>query len=138
VLADMQTFFEHRGDIAGKKVAWVGDGNNMCNTYIEAASLLDFELTIAVPTGFEPALLAQQDRPNVRLVSQPTEAVKDAALVVTDVWASMGQEQEAPRRREIFAPYQVLYTRMVFRIIFFCHPQLHINWHKLEYVFKNV
>jgi ornithine carbamoyltransferase len=107
VLADMQTFFEHRGDIAGKKVAWVGDGNNMCNTYIEAAGLLDFELTIAVPTGFEPALLAQQDRPNVRLVSQPAEAVRDAALVVTDVWASMGQEQEAPRRREIFAPYQV-------------------------------
>jgi ornithine carbamoyltransferase len=107
VLADMQTFFEHRGDIAGRKVAWVGDGNNMCNTYIEAASLLDFELTIAVPTGFEPALLAQQDRPNVRLVSQPAEAVRDAALVVTDVWASMGQEQEAPRRREIFAPYQV-------------------------------
>ncbi len=107
VLADMQTFFEHRGDIAGRKVAWVGDGNNMCNTYIEAASLLDFELTIAAPTGFEPALLAQQDRPNVRLVSQPTEAVRDAALVVTDVWASMGQEQEAPRRREIFAPYQV-------------------------------
>jgi len=107
VLADMQTFFEHRGDIAGKKVAWVGDGNNMCNTYIEAASLLDFELTIAVPTGFEPALLAQQDRPNVRLVSQPADAVRDAALVVTDVWASMGQEQEAPRRREIFAPYQV-------------------------------
>jgi ornithine carbamoyltransferase len=58
-------------------------------------------------TGFEPALLAQQDRPNVRLVSQPTDAVRDAALVVTDVWASMGQEQEAPRRREIFAPYQV-------------------------------
>ena len=107
VLADMQTFFEHRGDIAGKKVAWVGDGNNMCNSYIEAAGLLDFELTIAVPTGFEPVLLTQQNRPNVRLVSQPAEAVRDAALVVTDVWASMGQEQEAPRRREIFAPYQV-------------------------------
>ena len=107
VLADMQTFFEHRGDIAGKKVAWVGDGNNMCNSYIEAAGLLDFELTIAVPTGFEPVLLTQQNRPNVRLVGQPAEAVRDAALVVNDVWASMGQEQEAPRRREIFAPYQV-------------------------------
>jgi ornithine carbamoyltransferase len=125
VLADMQTFFEHRGDIAGKKVAWVGDGNNMCNTYIEAAGLLDFELTIAVPTGFEPVLLAQQDRPNVRLVSQPAEAVRDAALVVTDVWASMGQEQEAPRRREIFAPYQVtpdLMARAADALFMHCLP----------------
>jgi ornithine carbamoyltransferase len=109
VLADMQTFFEHRGDIAGRKVAWVGDGNNMCNTYIEAAPLLGFDLSVAVPEGFEPDLLAPHAAPNARveLHRNPEDAVKDADLVITDVWVSMGQEQEASRRRQLLAPYQV-------------------------------
>ncbi len=109
LLADMQTFFEHRGDIAGRKVAWVGDGNNMCNTYIEAAATLGFELAVAVPPGFEPALLSPQAsaNPRITLCRDPQEAVRGADLVVTDVWVSMGQEQEAQRRREQLAAYQV-------------------------------
>jgi ornithine carbamoyltransferase len=109
LLADMQTFFEHRGDIAGRKVAWVGDGNNMCNTYIEAAGLLDFQLTVAVPAGFEPAALSAQSGAggHVTLTQDPAEAVRGADLVVTDVWVSMGQEEEAARRRQVMAPFQV-------------------------------
>ena len=109
LLADMQTFFEHRGDIAGRKVAWVGDGNNMCNTYIEAAGLLNFQLTVAVPAGFEPAALSAQSGAggHVTLTQDPAEAVRGADLVVTDVWVSMGQEEEAARRRQVMAPFQV-------------------------------
>jgi ornithine carbamoyltransferase len=109
LLADMQTFFEHRGDIAGRKVAWVGDGNNMCNTYIEAAGLLNFQLTVAVPAGFEPAALSVQSGAggHVTLTQDPAEAVRGADLVVTDVWVSMGQEEEAARRRQVMAPFQV-------------------------------
>jgi ornithine carbamoyltransferase len=106
LLADLQTFFERRGDIAGRKVAWVGDGNNMCNSYIEAASLLDFSLTVASPPGFEPdGLHAVAANADIRLVSDPAAA--DADLIVTDVWVSMGQEEEATARRDAFAPYQV-------------------------------
>jgi ornithine carbamoyltransferase len=108
LLADLQTFFERRGDIAGRKVAWVGDGNNMCNTYIEAASLLDFSLTVATPTGFEPeGLRAVAGHADIRLVNDPSAAVVDADLIVTDVWVSMGQEDEVTARRAAFAPYQV-------------------------------
>jgi ornithine carbamoyltransferase len=108
LLADLQTFLEHRGDISGRTVAWVGDGNNMCNTYIEAASLLEFNLRIAVPEGFEPALLEDySDKASIELVRDPVTAVRDAALVVTDVWASMGQEDEARMRRQTFSRFQV-------------------------------
>ena len=106
LLADLQTFLEHRGDISGRTVAWVGDGNNMCNTYIEAASLLEFNLRIAVPEGFEPALLEDYSgKASIELVRDPVTAVRDAALVVTDVWASMGQEDEAQIRRQTFRPF---------------------------------
>ena len=105
VLADLQTFFEHRGDIAGRRVAWVGDGNNMCNSYVEAAGLLGFELRVATPPGFAPSLV--DTGANVLLTADPHEAVAGADLVVTDVWASMGQEEEAALRRSRFAPYQV-------------------------------
>ncbi len=108
LLADMQTFFEHRGDIRGRTVAWVGDGNNMCHSYINAASRLDFRLHIATPEGYEPAaelLAAHGDR--VTLLRDPHAAVADADLVVTDVWASMGQEDENSRRRQAFQNYQV-------------------------------
>ena len=108
LLADMQTFIEQRGSIAGKTVAWVGDGNNMCNTYIEAAQQFDFQLRIACPQGYEPKaefLAAAGDR--VRIVRDPREAVAGAHLVSTDVWTSMGQEEEAAERLALFAPYQV-------------------------------
>jgi len=108
LLADMQTFFEHRGDISGKTVAWVGDGHNMCQSYINAARQFDFELAIACPEGFEPRadlLAANSDR--VRLVRKPEEAVRGASLIATDVWASMGHEDERNKRLEKFAGYQV-------------------------------
>ncbi len=108
LLADMQTYAEQRGDIAGRTVAWIGDGNNMCHTYIEAATQFDFRLNIATPKGYEPdsALLAAAgDR--VRLLSDPAEAATGADLITTDVWASMGQEEEQQQRQRDFAPYQV-------------------------------
>lgn len=108
LLADMQTFHEHRGSIAGKSVAWIGDGNNMCNSYIEAAIRFDFELRVACPEGYEPnAELLKLAGARVRVVRDPREAVAGAHLVSTDVWASMGQEAEAEARMRLFQPFQV-------------------------------
>ena len=108
LLADMQTYHELRGAIQGKTVAWIGDGNNMCNSYIEAAQQYDFQLRVACPQGYEPnpAFMAQAgDR--VTIVRDPREAVAGAHLVSTDVWTSMGQEEEAAERLALFKPYQV-------------------------------
>ncbi len=108
LLADIQTYVEKRGSLAGKTVAWVGDGNNMCNTYIQAAELCDFELRIATPKGFEPEdefVAPYQHR--VTLTNDPRAAVAGADLVVTDTWASMGQEDEKKQREKIFSGYQV-------------------------------
>jgi ornithine carbamoyltransferase len=108
LLADMQTYLEHRGDIRGRRVAWIGDGNNMCHSYIEAAEVFDFELRIACPEGFEPdadLLAAAGER--CTLGHDPAVAVEGADLVLTDVWASMGQEAEQETRLRAFAPYQV-------------------------------
>ena len=113
MLADMQTWFEHRGEVKGKKAVWVGDGNNMCHSYINTAKLLDFQLTIACPAGYEPDskwLTLAGD--NVTVVRDPIEACKDADLITTDVWASMGQEDEAEERREAFEKYQVTQVLM--------------------------
>jgi ornithine carbamoyltransferase len=108
VLADLQTFFEHRGDITGRKVAWVGDGNNMCNTYIEAAQLFGFELAIATPREFQPKVEDYlKGEARLLLTEDPRAAVAGADLVVTDVWISMGHESEAAARLECFKGYQV-------------------------------
>ena len=108
LLADMQTYFEHRGDIQGKTVVWVGDGHNMCQSYINAAERFDFELRIACPEGFEPEpWLLERSRARVRVVRNPIEAVRDAHLVATDVWTSMGHEAERERRLRLFAAYQI-------------------------------
>jgi ornithine carbamoyltransferase len=108
LLADLQTFFEHRGDIRGKRVAWIGDGNNMCQTYIHAAALLDFELFIATPVGYDPeAGLLEQYRAHVNLLRDPQAAARSADLIVTDVWASMGQEEEQSERRNALSGYVV-------------------------------
>ncbi|SEQ12659.1 ornithine carbamoyltransferase ArgF [Pseudomonas luteola] len=108
LLADMQTFFEHRGSIQGKVVAWIGDGNNMCNSYIEAAEQLDFTLRVACPEGFEPnARFVERAGARIQIVRDPTEAVEGAHLVSTDVWTSMGQEEESKIRLETFKAYQV-------------------------------
>lgn len=108
LLADMQTYFDHRGDIAGKKVAWVGDGNNVCNSYINTATLLGFHLTIACPDGFEPdSEVLEEAGSAVTLTTEAAEACADADLIVTDVWASMGQEEEQKTREMAFANYEV-------------------------------
>ena len=108
LLADMQAFLEHRGSIAGRTVAWIGDGNNMCHSYINAARQFDFPLRIATPPGYEPdadIVAAAGDR--IFLTHDPFEAVQGAELVATDVWASMGQEEEQEQRRRDFAGFQV-------------------------------
>lgn len=108
LLADMQTFAEHRGSIQGKTVVWVGDGNNMCNSYINAARCFDFELVVAAPQGFEPdGELLQHNSDRVRVEADVEKAIAGAHLVVTDVWASMGQEGEQHDRAGVFQPYQV-------------------------------
>ncbi|MFO7809087.1 ornithine carbamoyltransferase [Guyparkeria sp.] len=108
LLADIYTYERHRGSIAGKRVAWVGDGFNMCYSYINAARTFGFELAIAAPEGYEPdgeVVAAAGDR--VELVGTAAEAVEGADLVVTDVWASMGQEEERLRRLHDFHDYQI-------------------------------
>jgi ornithine carbamoyltransferase len=108
LLADMQTFLELRGNIQGKTVAWIGDGNNMCNSYIEAAIQFDFQLRVACPQGYEPdAKLLALAGERVQIFRDPRQAVADAHLVSTDVWTSMGQEEETGKRLKLFAPFQV-------------------------------
>lgn len=108
LLADMQTWIEQRGAIAGKTVAWIGDGNNMCQTYIHAAEQFDFHLNIATPEGFEPdEKLLQRYAHRITLSRDPRSAAQGANLLVTDVWASMGQEHEITERKQKFAGYQL-------------------------------
>jgi len=111
VLSDLMTMEERFGRLSGLKVAWVGDGNNMANSWITAAMHLDFALYLACPQGYEPdaALLqqAQKTGRHIYLDRDPREAVREVHVINTDVWASMGQEEEAAARRKIFQPYQV-------------------------------
>ena len=109
LLADMQTVIERRAKLAGSKWAWVGDGNNVCNSLIEAAALMRFELAVATPNDFSPdkAMAAMAShRDGIYFGHDPKEAVAGAEVVVTDTWTSMGQSDEA-YRREAFAAYQV-------------------------------
>jgi ornithine carbamoyltransferase len=108
LLADIQTYVEHRGDIQGKTVAWIGDGNNMAQSYINAARQFDFELKIACPAGYEPdEQLLRDNADRVSVMRKPADAARDAHLLVTDVWASMGQEEEAKLRLEQLSGYQL-------------------------------
>jgi len=108
LLADMQTYFEYRGDIKGKTVTWIGDGNNMCHSYIHAAMLLDFNLNIACPPGYCPQQeFVEAAGERVRFFNTALEAAKNADLCVTDVWASMGQEEEQKLREIAFKDYQI-------------------------------
>ena len=108
LLADIQTYIEHRGSIAGRKVAWIGDGNNVCQSYILAAERFDFELHIACPAGFEPDdELVAANKNRVVVNHSPKEAVKNADLIATDVWVSMGQEDEKLARKKVFGAFQV-------------------------------
>ncbi len=108
LLADMQTYQEHRGSIAGRTVAWIGDGNNMCHSYINAAAMLSFSLRIASPPAYRPdSKVLDAAGGCAVLVGDAAEAARGADLVVTDVWASMGQEDEQSQRKAAFLPYQV-------------------------------
>ena len=108
LLADMLTYQEHKGEISGKKVCWLGDGNNMCHSYINAAKQFDFELTICCPSEYKPdGTLLQKNKERVQLISDPNDAIENADLVVTDVWASMGQEHETDNRKRKFQKYQL-------------------------------
>lgn len=110
ILADLLTVRQHLGGWEGKKIAWVGDGNNMANSWINAAYRLGFELALACPEGYDPdpAILARaQQTAKVSVVRDPAAAVAGADVVNTDVWASMGQEEEQAKRERAFAGYQV-------------------------------
>ena len=108
LLADMQTWFEQRGDIKGATVAFIGDGNNMCHSYINAAAQFDFQLRIATPPSYrpDPNIVASAGE-RITLLEHSLEAATGADLVVTDVWASMGQEEEQTLREKEFAEFQV-------------------------------
>jgi ornithine carbamoyltransferase len=110
LLADMQTVIEKRSKLAGSRWAWLGDGNNVCNSLIEAASLMHFELAVACPNGFEPDMVISSSAVagggRICFTQDPKEAVSGAEVVVTDTWTSMGQEHDE-YRLEAFAPYQV-------------------------------
>jgi ornithine carbamoyltransferase len=110
ILADLLTVRQHLGDVTKQKYAWIGDGNNMANSWINAAYRFGFDLTIACPEGYEPAdhLVARsKEKANVHVVRDPMEAVAGATVINTDVWASMGQEQEQRDRERAFAGYTV-------------------------------
>jgi ornithine carbamoyltransferase len=115
ILADILTIRQHLGGTDGRKVAWIGDGNNMANSWINAAYRLGFELTLACPEGYEPAdhLLARaREHTKVTVVRDPREAIEGAHVVNTDVWASMGQEDEQKKRERDFAGYTVSQSLM--------------------------
>ena len=110
ILADVLTIRQSLGGVEGRKVAWIGDGNNMANSWINAAYRLGFELSLACPEGYEPAdhLLARaREHTKVTLVRDPRDAIEGAHVVNTDVWASMGQENEQKKRERDFAGYTV-------------------------------
>ncbi|MBE9516288.1 MAG: ornithine carbamoyltransferase [Proteobacteria bacterium] len=103
LLADIQTWVEHRGDIAGRTAAWIGDGNNVCHSWMNAAKLLGFTLRIATPKDYEPdpaMIAACQD--HIELTTDPQAAAEAADVIVTDTWASMGQEDEKDQRNKAF------------------------------------
>lgn len=108
LLADMQTWFEHRGNPKGKIAAWIGDGNNVCHSWIEAAVLFGFKLRIASPKGYEPDVsIVKAAGDAVEIMRGATFAANGADLIVTDTWTSMGQEAETQKRLAAFAGYQV-------------------------------
>jgi ornithine carbamoyltransferase len=113
LLADIQTFVEHRGSITGKTVAWIGDGNNMCNSWINAAIMLNFRLNIACPADYQPdSTLLEEAGDSVLLTTDPVSAVTGADLVTTDVFTSMGQESDQDDRLSRFSRYQVNHDLM--------------------------
>ncbi|MBU0581383.1 MAG: ornithine carbamoyltransferase [Candidatus Margulisbacteria bacterium] len=109
-LADIFTIKEKLGKLAGVKIAYIGDGNNVCNSLLLAAARTQMKMSVATPKGFEPdkkIIKAAQEKIEVKLVADPFIAIKEADVVYTDVWTSMGQEKEAKKRKKIFTKYQI-------------------------------
>ena len=108
ILADIYTYVEHRGSIKGKTVAWIGDGNNVCNTWLQAATILDFDVHVSTPPGYEVnESIAAANRNHFKSFADPMEACRGADLVTTDVWTSMGFEAENASRQRDFAKWRV-------------------------------
>jgi len=108
ILADLMTYQEMNGSIKNKKIAWIGDGCNVCQTYMQAAGIFDFELSIATPKGYEPSeLFIDNYKKNINFYSDPLMASENADIIVTDVWTSMGQESEKKQRELAFTGFQV-------------------------------
>ena len=109
ILADIYTFIEHRGSITGKTVAWIGDSNNVCNTWLQAAEVLDFNVHVSTPPGYEvePERAGLYGTAHYEEFADPMEAVKDADLITTDVWTSMGFEEENEERKRDFEDWRV-------------------------------
>ncbi len=112
IMADLQTVIEQKGGYQGLKFAWVGDGNNMANTWIEAAAIFGFDLALACPNGYEPDRQVwdwaqKQGTATITITEDPEEAARDADVINTDVWASMGQESEQKQREFAFQGYCV-------------------------------
>jgi ornithine carbamoyltransferase len=108
VLSDLMTVMSKKGRLEGLKVAWIGDGNNVANSWINAASILGFELLIASPPGYQPLPeLIEGKPPSIRIVDDPRAAAEGADVINTDVWTSMGQEAERPKRISDFKGFQV-------------------------------
>ena len=108
ILADLMTYQEMNGSIKNKKIAWIGDGCNVCQTYMQAAGIFDFEFSIATPKGYEPSkLFIENYKKNINFYSDPLMACENADIIVTDVWTSMGQESEKKQRELAFTGFQV-------------------------------
>lgn len=109
ILADIFTFIEHRGSIQGKTVAWVGDGNNMANTWLQAAEILDFKVHVSTPSGYgiDQSVAGLRSADSYQVFADPMDACRGADLVTTDVWTSMGYEAENEARRKAFADWCV-------------------------------
>jgi len=112
IMADMFTILEHRGNLDDLKITYIGDGNNVANSWINLASILPFNLTVCTPSGYEPDKdtlnrAKEKNISHIQVLSNPKEAAKEADIVYTDVWASMGQENETNKRYEVFKDYQI-------------------------------
>ncbi len=108
ILADLMTYQEHRGSIKNKKITWIGDGCNVCQTYMQAAKIFGFELVIVTPKGYEPSQsFIDKYQTNISYSTNPIEACDNADVVVTDVWTSMGMESEIKQRLKSFQGFQV-------------------------------
>jgi ornithine carbamoyltransferase len=111
VLSDMMTIREKKGDLKGLQIAWIGDGNNVAHSWIQAANIIGFELRISCPAGYEPLpVVLERSGSNVKLIKDPKDAAKDADVINTDVWTSMGQEAQRAKRKTDFQGFQLNQT----------------------------